>query len=85
MLLEGCTPYRKEDAELYVSRRWWSGLTCGDLLDKAADIYPERLAIVDSQNRLTYAELREAADRLAIGLMSTPEAVLGRGRFGFPR
>jgi len=69
MLLEGCRPFLKEDAELYVSRRWWTGLTCGDLLDKAADIYPERLAIVDSIARLTYSQVREAADKFAIALL----------------
>ncbi len=69
MLLEGCVPFRKEDAELYVSKRWWTGSTYGDLLDKAADIYPERVAVVYGQTRLTYAELRETADRLAIALL----------------
>jgi len=37
-LLEGFTPYKKEDAEKYTSCRWWSGLTFGDILDRAADI-----------------------------------------------
>ena len=69
MLLEGCRPFLREDAESYVSRRWWTGLTCGDRLDKAADIYPERLAVVDGQARLTYAQVRETADRLAIALL----------------
>lgn len=70
MLLEGCQPFRREDAELYVSRRWWSGLTCGDLLDRAADMYPERLAVVDGKGRLTYSELRDTANRLAIALLN---------------
>ncbi len=69
MLLPGCQPYGKEDAELYVRRRWWTGLTCGDLLDQAADIYPERPALVDGQRRLTYGELRDTADRLAMALL----------------
>ncbi len=62
-------PFRKEDLDSYVSRRWWTGLTYSDLLDKAADIYPERLAVVDSKARLTYAQLRETADRSAIALL----------------
>lgn len=78
MLLEGCTPYRKEDAEVYQSRRWWSGLCCGDLLDWAADVYPQRLAIVDSQTRRTYSQLRESADRLAIALLNMGIAPLDR-------
>lgn len=68
-LLAGCRPYGKEDAELYVRRRWWPGLTFGDLLDRAADMYPERLAVVDRKRRLTYSELRDMADRLAIALL----------------
>ncbi len=69
MLLEGCRPFRTEDSMLYVSRRWWTGLTYGDLVDRAADKYPERIAVVDHKTRLTYVQLRETADRLAIALL----------------
>ena len=69
MTLEGITPYKAEDAEKYNRSRWWPGLTFGDILDKAADVYPEKEAIVDDINRLTYAEFREKTNRLAIGLM----------------
>ena len=68
-LLEGFTPYKKEDAEIYERRRWWSGLTFGDILDRAADIHPDKEAFVDRRSRLTYEEAREKTDRLAIGLM----------------
>ncbi len=69
MLLKGFTPYRKEDAEKYNQLRWWPGLTLGDMLDRAADIYPEKEALVDDQHRLTYSQVREMTDRLAISLM----------------
>ncbi|MFH1833834.1 MAG: AMP-binding protein, partial [bacterium] len=68
-LLEGATPYREADAEEYSRRNWWSGLTLGDLLDRAADIHPNREAFLDTKNRLTYGQARDRADRLAIGLM----------------
>jgi len=67
--LEGCTPYKKEDAEKYNSCRWWSGLTFGDILDRAADIHPEKEAFVDRKTRLTYGEAREKTNKLAIGLI----------------
>jgi non-ribosomal peptide synthetase component E (peptide arylation enzyme) len=67
--LDGYTPYRQEDAEKYEKLRWWSGLTLGGLLDKAADIYPDKEAFVDGRTRLTFSQAREKADRLAIGLM----------------
>jgi 2,3-dihydroxybenzoate-AMP ligase len=68
-LLKGFTPYRKEDAEKYNRLRWWAGLTLGDLLDKAADIYPNKEALVDEKSRLSYFQVRELANRLAISLM----------------
>lgn len=69
MLIEGFVPYRKEDAEKYEKYRYWAGLTLGDMLDKAADIYPNKEALIDAQGRLTYCQVREKANRLAIALM----------------
>lgn len=69
MLLDGFTHYRKEDAEKYDKMRWWAGLTFGDLIDKAADIYPEKEAFVDGRSRLNFARMRETVNRFAIGLM----------------
>jgi len=68
-LLDGFTPYQKEDADKYNKFRWWPGITMGDLLDKAADVYPNKEALVDSTSRYTYAELLEISNRLAISLM----------------
>ena len=67
--LKGFTPYKKEDAERYNKFRWWSGLAFGDILDRAADIHPEKEAFVDRKTRLTYGEAREKTNKLAIGLM----------------
>jgi non-ribosomal peptide synthetase component E (peptide arylation enzyme) len=66
--LEGAVPHLEEDAQEYNDCRWWSGLTLGDLLDRAAQMHPKREAFVDQQHRLTYAEAKERADRLAISL-----------------
>jgi 2,3-dihydroxybenzoate-AMP ligase/mycobactin salicyl-AMP ligase len=68
-LLKGFTPYKQEDAEKYNRLGWWPGLTLGDILDKAADIYPNKEALVDGRSRLTYSQVREMANRLAISLM----------------
>ena len=59
----------EKDAALYTKYRWWLGLPLGDLVDRAADIFPRKEAIVDDRVRLTYASLREGVDRLANGLM----------------
>ena len=67
--LEGFTPYKKKDADRYTKFRWWAGLTFGDVLDRAADIHPDKEAFVDGMTRLTYGEAREKANKVAIGLM----------------
>jgi len=67
--LDGFTPYKKEDADRYNRLRWWAGLTFGDILDKAADIYPQKEALVDRHIRLTYAQVKEKTDTLAIGFI----------------
>lgn len=61
--------YREEDIEIYSKLRWWLGITLGDMLDKTADLYPRKEALVDDRCRLTYSEVRERVNRLAIGLI----------------
>ena len=59
----------EEDKEKYAHHRWWLGITLGDMLDKSADLYPRKEALVDDRVRLTYAGLQESVNRLAIGLI----------------
>ena len=68
-LIDGFTPYAAKDAEKYNRLRWWPGLTFGDILDRAADMFPDKAAFVDRRSRLTYARTRDRANRLAVGLM----------------
>jgi 2,3-dihydroxybenzoate-AMP ligase/mycobactin salicyl-AMP ligase len=68
--LDGFTPYRAEDAERYKRLGWWQGLTFGDVLDRAADHYPDKEAFVDGATRLTFSQARNRVNRLAIGLMN---------------
>ena len=69
MTLEGFTPYKKEDADKYNRLRWWPGIPLGDYLNKAADIYPDKEALVDGEKRLTYGQLKTQTDKLAIGFI----------------
>jgi 2,3-dihydroxybenzoate-AMP ligase/mycobactin salicyl-AMP ligase len=67
--LEGFTSYKKEDADKYNQLGWWAGLTYGDILDKAADIYPDKEALIDKETRFTYSQVQEKANKLALGLI----------------
>ncbi len=70
MTLEGFTPYKKEDAEKYNRLRWWPGIPLGDFLDKVADIYPDKEALVEGEERLTYGQLKNKTAELAIGFIN---------------
>jgi 2,3-dihydroxybenzoate-AMP ligase/mycobactin salicyl-AMP ligase len=62
--------HREEDAERYSKYRWWLEMTLGDILDRVTDVFPKKEAVVDDKMRLTYTELRNKVDRLAIGLIN---------------
>jgi 2,3-dihydroxybenzoate-AMP ligase/mycobactin salicyl-AMP ligase len=70
MAVEGFAGYRKEDVEKYYKFRWWLGITLGDMFGKATDLYPGKEALVDDNSRLTYSQLRDKVDRLAIALIN---------------
>jgi 2,3-dihydroxybenzoate-AMP ligase/mycobactin salicyl-AMP ligase len=61
--------HKAKDARQYTNNRWWLGLTLGDILDRTADVFPNKEALVDDRVRLTYSELRNRVDRAAMGLM----------------
>lgn len=61
--------HREEDVRRYSRNRWWLGLTLGDILDRFADVFPDKEAVVDGKVRLTGQEVREGADRFAAGLL----------------
>jgi 2,3-dihydroxybenzoate-AMP ligase/mycobactin salicyl-AMP ligase len=61
--------HKATEARQYTKNRWWLGLTLGNILDRTADVFPNKEALVDDRVRLTYSELRDKVDRLALGLM----------------
>ncbi len=62
--------HKPKEARQYSKNRWWLGLTLGDILDRTADVFPNKEALVDDRVRITYSELRNKVDQLAVGLMN---------------
>lgn len=61
--------YSAELVRTYYEKHWWLGLTFGDLLDRAADMFPFREALVTERVRLTYRQFRHAVDRVALAFL----------------
>lgn len=70
MTIAGFPRHKEEDIEKYSKNKWWLGMPLGDLLDKAAESFPDKEAVIDDRGRLTYANLRERVDRMASGLIN---------------
>lgn len=67
--LEGANPYPGEIIEEYTAKGWWLNQTYGDVLDRSCALYPDKLAVIDDRKSLTYRELKEKVDRLAIAFL----------------
>ncbi|MEV0246183.1 AMP-binding protein [Nocardia sp. NPDC050712] len=65
--LPGFTPWPPAEAELYRSLGYWTGETFSDLLAARAARHPDAVAVVDTAQRWTYAELQTRAQELATG------------------
>jgi len=61
--------HSKNDVLRYKENRWWLDLTMGDILDQSAQKFPKKEALVDDRVRITFSELKENVDRLAIGFL----------------
>jgi len=83
-LLEGFTPFKEDDADKYNREGWWPGLTFGDILDRAAKKYPDDIAFIDTTHRLSYAQTRDMANKVAIALMNMGLSYGRLGQFPIP-
>ncbi len=71
MTVQCTNTYDAESARRYEKNRWWLGVTIGDILDKNADLYPDKEALVGQAKRYTYARLRELTDKMAFNLLAS--------------
>ncbi len=63
--MEGVRPYPLELVSEY-NHRGWLGINIVDAFEVTCDIHPEREAVVEGDERLTYAELRERSYKAAL-------------------
>lgn len=67
-IIKGWCSYTEEECKRYSEKGFWHNLTVGDLLDRNADLYPDKLAFADEKARVTWKETQHRANRLAIHL-----------------
>ncbi len=68
-MLEGANPFPEEFVNRYYEKRWWLGISLGEMLGRSCDLYPHKEALVAEGVRLTYRQLKEWTDRSAIAFL----------------
>ena len=53
----------------YVSKGYWSSITFVDIFERNAGEYPDREAVVDPKTRLTWSQVKQFSDRLALNFL----------------
>ncbi|AUV84635.1 cyclohexanecarboxylate-CoA ligase (plasmid) [Salinigranum rubrum] len=59
-----------EKCESFVENGWWPNKTILDYVSDSATDTPDRVALVDERTTYTYAELADAVDNVALGLVA---------------
>lgn len=65
------TRFNQEMMDDYLARGYWDKVSLTDILRRNAELYSCKEAIVDSRRRMTWAELDETTDRVAVGLLKS--------------
>ncbi|MBI4334742.1 MAG: AMP-binding protein [Chloroflexi bacterium] len=63
------TRYTPEMERDYLEKGYWIKTTFAEIWDRNARQFPDREAVVDSRNRLTWAQAKQWIDRLALGFL----------------
>lgn len=77
-LIQGWLPYTQEEIDRYISGGYWKNLRVCDLLDRNASVFPDKLALADERTEVSWKELRENVNRIALHLV---ESGIGYGDF----
>lgn len=66
--IEGFVPFPPEFAARYRRNGYWRGITLGDALDDWVRRHDRHIALVSGTERISYRQLGERVERLAVGL-----------------
>ena len=77
-MLQGSVEWPEAAAAMYRREAHWDGTRLFDVLSRAAQTQPDKIALVFNQQRISYAELQRDALRLAARLLTLGIAPLDR-------
>ncbi len=80
-MIEGFVPWPDEFARAYRAAGYWQDISLGEMLERRIDAHPDKIALVQDDRRVSYAQLGEKIDALALqfwdcGLRPTDRVVM---------
>jgi 2,3-dihydroxybenzoate-AMP ligase len=76
--LPGVTPFPPDDAARYRSLGYWEDIPLGRFYTDVFALHGDRVALVSGEQRVTYAQLKQRVDRLALHLLDRGVGPLDR-------
>ncbi|MGD9042230.1 MAG: AMP-binding protein [Desulfobacterales bacterium] len=67
-IIDGWHPFTPEEIDRYVAGGFWRNWTLCDLLERNANIFPDRVAFADDTKAVTWKALYEKSNRMAVHL-----------------
>ena len=77
-MLDGVVPFPPEFAKRYREKGYWRDLSIAEEFAPVFERYAGRVAVIDREARITYAEIDRVSDRLALNLLEAGLAPLDR-------
>ena len=68
-MLEGVVPFPAEFARRYRERGYWADKSLAEEFKAVFERYADRVAVIDRERLITYAELNQLSDNLALNLL----------------
>src|SRR4051812_17725083 len=68
-MLAGVTPFPSEFAARYRAKGYWEDRTIASVWEHCCRLYADRIAVVDGEIEVSYAQLNERATNLALNLL----------------
>src|ERR1700730_11533469 len=77
-MLEGVVPFPSEFARRYRERGYWADKSLAEEFKVVFERYADRVALIDRERSITYAELDRLSDNLALNLLDLGLKTLDR-------
>src|SRR5689334_8408085 len=68
-MLDGVVRFPTEFAARYRAKGYWEDRSLRDIFDEAFERYGDRVALIDGERSVSYAQLNQCATRLALNLL----------------